>query len=156
MSRRHAAEKREVLPDPKFNDLIVAKFVNCLMEDGKKGVAEAIVYDAFEIIAQKLKRDPLEVFKEALEKARPAVEVKSRRVGGATYQVPVEVRPAASLRKAMRWIKTYAGSRGDKSMSQRVANEVMDIILGRGNTVKKKDDTHKMAEANKAFAHFRW
>ena len=156
MSRRHAAKKREVLPDPKFNDLIVAKFVNCLMEDGKKGVAEAIVYDAFEIIGQKTKRDPLEVFKEALDKAKPAVEVKSRRVGGATYQVPVEVRPAAALRKAMRWIKEYAGGRSDKSMAQRVANEILDIIVGRGNTVKKKEDTHKMAEANKAFAHFRW
>jgi small subunit ribosomal protein S7 len=156
MSRRHAAKKREVLPDPKFNDLIVAKFVNCLMEDGKKGVAETIVYDAFDIIVQKTKRDALEVFKEALDKAKPMVEVKSRRVGGATYQVPVEVRPAAALRKAMRWIKEYASGRGDKTMAQRVANEILDIIQGRGNTIKKKEDTHKMAEANKAFAHFRW
>jgi small subunit ribosomal protein S7 len=156
MSRRHAAKKREVLPDPKFHDIIVAKFVNCLMEDGKKGVAETIVYDAFDIIAQKTKQDPLTVFKDALDKAKPMVEVKSRRVGGATYQVPVEVRPAAALRKAMRWIKEYAGARSDKTMAQRVANEIMDIIQNRGNTIKKKEDTHKMAEANKAFAHFRW
>jgi small subunit ribosomal protein S7 len=156
MSRRHSAQKREVLPDPKFNNVIVAKFVNCLMEDGKKGVAEAIVYGAFEIIAQKTRRDALEVFLEALDKAKPAVEVKSRRVGGATYQVPVEIRPAAAMRKAMRWMKEYARARGDKSMAQRVANELLDILQNRGGTIKKKEDTHKMAEANKAFAHFRW
>src|SRR5262245_58187278 len=153
MSRRHAAKKREVLPDPKFNNLVIAKFMNAIMEDGKKGVAENIVYGAFDIIASKTKQDPVTFFLEVLDKVKPSVEVKSRRVGGATYQVPVEVRPARAVRVAMRWIKEAASNRNDKTMDAKLASELMDAHNERGAAIKKREDTHKMAEANKAFAH---
>ena len=156
MSRRHSAKKREVLPDPKFNNLVIAKFMNAIMEDGKKGVAEKIVYGAFEIIAAKSKQDPVAFFMEVLEKVKPSVEVKSRRVGGATYQVPVEVRPARAVRVAMRWLIDAAANRNDKTMDAKLASEMLDAHNERGAAVKKREDTHKMAEANKAFAHFRW
>lgn len=156
MSRRHSAKKREILPDPKFNNIKVAKLINTIMEDGKKSVAETIVYDAFEIIVSKTKMDPLAFYMEVLDKVKPAVEVKSRRVGGATYQVPVEVRPAAGERKANGWIIDAAKKRNDKSMAQRLANEMLDAHNERGGAVKKREETHKMAEANRAFAHFRW
>lgn len=156
MSRRHSAKKREVLPDPKFNNVKVAKLINTIMEDGKKSVAEKIVYDAFEIIVAKTKRDPIEFYMEVLDKVKPAVEVKSRRVGGATYQVPVEVRPAAGERKANGWLITAAKNRNDKTMSSKLAAEMLDAANERGAAVKKREETHKMAEANRAFAHFRW
>jgi small subunit ribosomal protein S7 len=156
MSRRHSAKKREVLPDPRFNNIIVAKFVNCLMESGKKSVAERIVYGAFDIIQAKTKADPVAFFMEVLDKVKPSVMVKSRRVGGATYQVPEEVRPTDAVRKAMRWIKEAAQNRNDKTMESKLASEMMDAHNERGSAVKKREDTHKMAEANKAFAHFRW
>lgn len=156
MSRRHSAKKREILPDPKFNNIKVAKLINTIMEDGKKSVAETIVYDAFEIIVSKTKMDPLAFYMEVLDKVKPAVEVKSRRVGGATYQVPVEVRPAAGERKANGWLIDAAKKRNDKSMAQRLANEMLDAHNERGGAVKKREETHKMAEANRAFAHFRW
>jgi small subunit ribosomal protein S7 len=156
MSRRHAAKKREVLPDPKFNNLVIAKFMNAIMEDGKKGVAEKIVYGAFEIIAQKAKVDPVVFFMEVLDKVKPSVEVISRRVGGATYQVPVEVRPARAVRVAMRWIKEAAANRNDKTMDAKLSSELLDAHNERGAAVKIREDTHKMAEANKAFANFRW
>lgn len=156
MSRRHAAKKREILPDPKFNNLKVAKLINTIMQDGKKSVAEAIVYDAFEIIASKTKADPLAFYMEVLEKVKPSVEVKSRRVGGATYQVPVEVRPAPAERKANGWLVLYATKRNEKTMSAKLAAEMMDAHNERGGSVKKREETHKMAEANRAFAHFRW
>ncbi len=156
MSRRHSAKKREILPDPKFNNVKLAKLINTIMEDGKKSVAERIVYDAFEIIVSKTKTDPLAFYLEVLDKVKPSVEVKSRRVGGATYQVPVEVRPAAGERKANGWLIDAAKKRSDKSMAQRLANEMMDAHNERGGAVKKREETHKMAEANRAFAHFRW
>jgi len=156
MSRRHSAKKREVLPDPKFNNLVVAKFMNCIMESGKKSVAENIVYGAFDIIASKTKTDPVAFFLEVLEKVKPSVEVKSRRVGGATYQVPIEVRPSRATAMAMRWLKEAAANRNDKTMDAKLASELMDAHNERGAAVKKREDTHKMAEANKAFAHFRW
>ncbi len=156
MSRRHSAKKREVLPDPKFNNVVVAKFMNCIMESGKKSVAENIVYGAFDIIQSKVKTDPLAFFMEVLDKVKPSVEVKSRRVGGATYQVPVEVRPARAQAVAMRWLKEAANKRNDKTMDAKLASELMDAHNERGAAVKKREDTHKMAEANKAFAHFRW
>ncbi|MDD9900535.1 MAG: 30S ribosomal protein S7 [Alphaproteobacteria bacterium] len=156
MSRRHAAQKREILPDPKFKDVDVAKFVNIVMKDGKRYAAERAVYGALDIVAQKMKVDAVEFFHEVLTKIMPSVEVKSRRVGGATYQVPVEVRPARGKALAMRWLKTYSGARSEKTMSERLANEMMDAYQERGASVKKREDMHKMAEANKAFAHFRW
>jgi small subunit ribosomal protein S7 len=156
MSRRHSAKKREVLPDPKFNNLVVAKFVNAIMESGKKSVAENIVYGAFEIVQSKSKMDPIAFFMEVLDKVKPSVEVKSRRVGGATYQVPVEVRPNRAVAVAMRWIKEAAANRNDKTMESKLASELLDAHNERGAAVKKREDTHKMAEANKAFAHFRW
>lgn len=156
MSRRHSAKKREILPDPKFNNVIVGKFVNCIMESGKKSVAERIVYGAFEIIAAKTKQDPVVFFLEALDKIKPAVEVKSRRVGGATYQVPMEVRPVRAQAVAMRWLKDASSKRNDKEMKSKLASELLDAHNERGAAVKKREDTHKMAEANKAFAHFRW
>jgi len=156
MSRRHAAKKRENLPDPKFNNIVIAKFVNSIMESGKKSVAENIVYGALEIVASKTKADPVTFFLEALDKVKPSVEVKSRRVGGATYQVPVEVRPIRAQAVAMRWIKEAAANRNDKTMESKLASELMDAHNERGSAVKKREDTHKMAEANKAFAHFRW
>ena len=156
MSRRHSAKKREILPDPKFNNLVLAKFMNCIMISGKKSVAEGIVYGALEIIASKSKMDPITFFMESLDKVKPSVEVKSRRVGGATYQVPVEVRPTRAIAVAMRWIKEAAANRNDKTMESKLASEIMDANNDRGAAVKKREDTHKMAEANKAFAHFRW
>ncbi len=156
MSRRHSAEKREVIPDAKFHDLIVAKFMNSIMYDGKKSVAENIVYGAFDIIEGKLKSDPLVVFKTALDNVAPAIEVRSRRVGGATYQVPVEVRLERRAALAIRWLITAARGRNDKTMVERLSAELMDAANNRGNAVKKREDTHKMAEANRAFSHYRW
>ncbi|MDA9122236.1 30S ribosomal protein S7 [Paracoccaceae bacterium] len=156
MSRRHAAEKREILPDPKFGDRVLSKFMNNLMIDGKKSIAEGIVYGAFERVEGKLKRAPVEVFHEALENIKPSVEVKSRRVGGATYQVPVEVRPERREALAIRWMIGAARKRNENTMVERLAGELMDAINSRGTAVKKREDTHKMAEANKAFSHYRW
>jgi small subunit ribosomal protein S7 len=156
MSRRHSAEKREVIPDAKFGDVILTKFMNSIMYDGKKSIAEAIVYDAFDIIEQKLRSEPLPVFKQALENVAPAIEVRSRRVGGATYQVPVEVRQERRQALAIRWIITAARARNDKTMVDRLSAELMDAANNRGNAVKKREDTHRMAEANRAFSHYRW
>lgn len=156
MSRRHAAPKRQILPDPKLNNLVVAKFMNYIMEDGKKSVSERIVYGAFDIIQAKTKADPLVFFLEVLEKVKPSVEVKSRRVGGATYQVPIEVKSNRGYAMAMKWIKDAAQKRNDKTMDAKLASELMDAHNERGAAIKKREDTHKMAEANKAFAHFRW
>jgi len=156
MPRKREVAKRHVDPDPKFQDALVTKFINVLMNHGKKAVAEGIVYDAFDIIQQKTGEDPVRVFKRAVDNIRPQLEVKSRRVGGSNYQVPVEVRPERKTALALRWIISFARSRGERSMTERLANELMDASANRGNAVKKKDDTHRMAEANKAFAHYRW
>lgn len=156
MSRRHKAEKRQVLPDAKFGDKVVTKFMNNIMEHGKKAVAEKIVYDAFEIISTKSKQDALKVFSEALENVKPLVEVRSRRVGGATYQVPVEVRSDRRQALAIRWIVGAAKKRSETTMTERVANELLDAFSNRGSAVKKREDTHKMAEANKAFSHYKF
>ena len=156
MSRRHRAEKREVIPDAKYGDLILAKFMNSIMYDGKKSAAEQIVYGAFDSIERKAKTDPLPVFKAALENVAPAIEVRSRRVGGATYQVPVEVRPDRRQALAIRWIITAARGRNDKTMVERLSAELLDASNNRGNAVKKREDTHRMAEANRAFSHYRW
>ena len=156
MSRRHSAEKREVIPDAKYGDVILAKFMNSIMYDGKKSAAEAIVYGAFDIIEQKLKNEPLPIFKQALENVAPAIEVRSRRVGGATYQVPVEVRTERRQVLAIRWIITAARGRNDKTMVDRLSAELIDASNNRGNAVKKREDTHRMAEANRAFSHYRW
>ena len=156
MPRRRGPEKRKVIPDPKFQDIIVAKFMNHIMKDGKKSVAEKIVYGAFNIVDKDKKSDPVEVFKKALDEVGPVVEVKSRRVGGATYQVPVEVRPSRRQALAMRWLVDAARKRNEKSMDQRLAGELSDAAVGKGAAVKKKEDVHKMAEANKAFSHFRF
>jgi small subunit ribosomal protein S7 len=156
MSRRHSAEKREVIPDAKFGDLVLAKFMNSIMYDGKKSVAEAIVYGAFDVMQAKAKADPLPLFKQALENVAPAIEVRSRRVGGATYQVPVEVRMERRQALAIRWIIAAARGRNDKTMVDRLSAELMDAANNRGNAVKKREDTHRMAEANRAFSHYRW
>ena len=156
MSRRRRAEKREILPDPKFRDLVLSKFMNNLMLDGKKSVSEKIVYGAFDEIENKMKRPPLEVFHEALDNIKPSVEVRSRRVGGATYQVPVEVRPQRREALAIRWLIRASRDRNEKTMKDRLASELIDAVNTRGSAVKKKEDTHKMAEANKAFSHYRW
>ncbi len=156
MSRRHRAEKREILPDAKFGDRVVTKFMNNLMYDGKKSVAESIVYGAFDRIEGKMRREPVEVFHEALDNIKPAVEVRSRRVGGATYQVPVEVRPERREALAIRWLITASRARNENTMEERLAAELMDAVNNRGSAVKKREDTHKMAEANKAFSHYRW
>ena len=156
MTRRREVPKRRIIPDPKYKDKLVSKFTNTLMFDGKKAVAEGILYGAFDVISERFKEDAVEVFRKALDNVKPKLEVKSRRVGGATYQVPVEVRPERRVALAMRWIVTYARDRGEKTMRERLAAEFVDAAQGRGNAVKKKDDTHKMAEANKAFAHYRW
>ncbi|WP_299025209.1 30S ribosomal protein S7 [uncultured Sulfitobacter sp.] len=156
MSRRHAAEKREVLPDAKYGDLVLTKFMNNLMIDGKKAVAERIVYNAFDRVEAKIKRAPVEVFHEALENIQPSVEVRSRRVGGATYQVPVEVRPERRVALAIRWLIKAARARNENTMEERLAGELMDAVQSRGTAVKKREDTHKMADANKAFSHYRW
>ena len=156
MSRRHAAEKREVLPDAKFGDTVLTKFMNNLMIDGKKSVAESIVYNAFDRVEAKLKKSPLEVFHEGLDNIKPSVEVRSRRVGGATYQVPVEVRPERREALAIRWLIKAARARNENTMEERLAGELVDAVNGRGTAVKKREDTHKMADANKAFSHYRW
>lgn len=156
MPRRREVPKREITPDPKFNSETIAKFVNVLMEDGKKAAAEKIVYGALDTITTRAKKDALEVFNQALDNVRPMVEVKSRRVGGATYQVPVEVRSNRQMALAMRWITEAARTRSGKSMGTRLADELMDAAEKRGNAVKKREDVHRMAEANKAFSHYRW
>ena len=156
MSRRHAAEKREVLPDAKFGDKVLTKFMNNLMVDGKKSVAERIVYNALDRVESKLKRSPIEVFEEALDNIKPPVEVRSRRVGGATYQVPVEVRPERREALAIRWLIIAARNRNENTMEERLAGELIDAVQSRGTAVKKREDTHKMADANKAFSHYRW
>lgn len=162
MPRRRVVTKRKTIPDPLYISEIVAKFINHLMQDGKKSIAEKSLYGAFELIRQRGGKDPVEIFKRAVENVRPAVEVKSRRVGGATYQIPVEVRPSRSLALAMRWIVDFSRKRSEKGMMQRLAAEIMDAAdeesggRGKGGAVKKREDTHRMAEANKAFSHFRW
>ena len=156
MSRRHSAEKREIIPDPKFQDIVVTKFMNSIMRAGKKPVAEQIVYGAFDIVESKLKTEPLPIFKQALDNVAPAVEVRSRRVGGATYQVPVEVRTERRQALAIRWLISAARSRNDKTMVERLSAELIDASNNRGSAVKKREDTHKMAEANRAFSHYRW
>lgn len=155
MSRRSTPPKREILPDPVYNSVVVSKFVNVLMERGKKSVAERILYSALEIVAKKTGEDPLEAFEKALNNIKPSVEVKSRRVGGATYQVPVEVPQNRRQSLAMRWLKTYSAARGERTMRDKLAGEIIDALNFRGAAIKKKDDVHKMAEANKAFAHYR-
>ncbi len=156
MSRRHRAEKREVLPDAKYGDRVLTKFMNNLMVDGKKSVAERIVYNAFDRVEGRLKKAPVEIFHEALENVKPSVEVRSRRVGGATYQVPVEVRPERREALAIRWLIAAAKGRNENTMEERLAGELADAANGRGTAVKKREDTHKMADANKAFSHYRW
>ncbi len=156
MPRRRVVVKRKILPDPKFQDRVVAKFVNNLMKEGKKSVGEKIIYGAFSQVETRLKDDPLKIFKKALDNVKPMVEVKSRRVGGATYQVPVEVRQDRRVALAMRWLIEYSKGRGEKTMIEKLAGEIIDAANNRGNAVKKREDTHKMAEANKAFAHYRW
>ncbi len=156
MSRRHAAEKRQVLPDAKYGDRILTKFMNNLMLDGKKSVAERIVYGALDRVEDKLKRAPVEVFHEALENIKPSLEVRSRRVGGATYQIPVEVRPERREALAIRWLITASRNRNENTMEERLAAELLDASSSRGSAVKKREDTHKMADANKAFSHYRW
>jgi small subunit ribosomal protein S7 len=156
MSRKGAAPRREILADPKFHDRLVAKFINSMMADGKKSVAERIFYDALDRVGERTKEEPLGVFRRAIDNVKPAVEVRSRRVGGATYQVPVEVRPSRRLSLAMRWIVLQARQRPEKSMEERLAAELAEAAAGRGAAVKKREDTHRMAEANKAFSHYRW
>ena len=165
MPRRRVAAKRKILPDPIYHSEVLAKFINQIMVDGKKSIAEKAVYGAFDIIKGRIKKDPLDIFKKALENVEPAVEVKSRRVGGATYQVPIEVRPSRSKTLAMRWIVDFSRKRGEKGFTARLAGEIMDAAddesaggsgRGKGGAVKKREDTHRMAEANKAFSHFRW
>ncbi len=156
MPRRRVVAKRKILPDPKYQDRLVSKFVNDLMRRGKKSIAEGITYGAFTLVEERTKEDPLKTFKKALDNVKPVLEVKSRRVGGATYQVPVEVRQDRRVALAMRWLINYSKARGEKTMREKLAAEIMDAANNRGNAVKKREDTHKMAEANKAFAHYRW
>ncbi len=156
MPRRREVPKRQIEPDPKYKDRLVGRFTNIMMRDGKKSTAEHIVYGAFEVIENKTRNDPLAMFRRALENVRPRVEVKSRRVGGATYQVPIEVRPERATSLAMRWLVSAARSRAGKSMTDKLANELIDAANERGEAVKKREDTHRMAEANKAFSHYRW
>ena len=156
MSRRHRAEKREIIPDPKFGDVVVSKFMNSVMYDGKKSEAEAIVYGALDTIEQKVRQDPVVVFHQALDNVMPQLEVRSRRVGGATYQVPVEVRIDRRQALAIRWLISAARARNERTMVERLSGELMDASNNRGNAVKKREDTHKMAEANRAFSHYRW
>ena len=156
MSRRHKAERREVNPDPKFNDLVVSKFMNSIMKEGKKSVAERIVYGALDRMQSRAKSDPIQLFHAALDNVMPAVEVRSRRVGGATYQVPVEVRTERRQALAIRWLIDAARKRGEHTMEDRLSNELLDAVNNRGSAVKKREDTHRMAEANKAFSHYRW
>jgi small subunit ribosomal protein S7 len=156
MARRRVAIRQKIIPDPKFNDKVIAKFMNSVMWQGRKSVAEAIVYGAFDIIEEKVKDDPVKIFKKALGNVKPTTEVRSRRVGGATYQVPVEVRPERRQALAIRWLVQHARDRSGKSMVEKLAAELMDAAENRGGSIKKREDVHKMAEANKAFAHFRW
>ena len=156
MPRRGSIAKRDVLPDPLYNSKLVTRLINNIMVDGKRGVAQKIVYSAFDIIREKTGKDPLEVFEQALENIMPLLEVKARRVGGATYQVPIEVRPDRRQTLGLRWLTTYSRTRSERTMRERLAGEIMDAVNGNGNAAKKREDTHKMAEANKAFAHFRW
>ncbi len=156
MSRRRVAAKREILPDPKFGDEVVAKFINMIMSSGKKSIAEQIVYGAFSEVSRKRTEEPVDVFKQALDNVRPRVEVKSRRVGGATYQVPVEVRPSRRTALAMRWLVDAARKRSERTMGLRLAGELLDAFESKGTAVKKREDTHRMAEANRAFSHYRW
>jgi small subunit ribosomal protein S7 len=156
MPRRREVPKRQILPDPKYKDKLVAKFINTIMLHGKKSTAENIIYGAFDIIRDRHKQEPLEVFRKALDNVKPKLEVKSRRVGGATYQVPIEVRPERRIALAMRWLVSYARGRGEKTMRERLAAEFIDASSNRGAAVKKREDTHKMADANRAFAHYRW
>ena len=156
MPRRGQISKRDILPDPVYNSKLVTKLVNNIMYDGKKGIAQRIVYDAFEAVAQKTGNDALETFQKALDNIMPTLEVKARRVGGATYQVPMEVRPERRQTLGLRWLTRYSRERNEKTMKERLANEIVDAINGTGGSVKKREDTHKMAEANKAFAHYRW
>ena len=156
MSRRHRADKRDILPDPKFGNVVVTKFMNSVMHAGKKSVAENIVYGAFDIIEGKTRQNPIAVFEQALDNVMPSIEVRSRRVGGATYQVPVEVRPERSQALAIRWLITASRGRSERTMMERLSNELMDAAQQRGTAIKKREDTHRMAEANKAFSHYRW
>jgi small subunit ribosomal protein S7 len=156
MSRRHRADKREILPDPKFANVVVTKFMNSIMYEGKKSVAETIVYGALEIIEGKTKQNPIQVFQQALDNVMPSIEVRSRRVGGATYQVPVEVRTDRRQALGIRWLITAARERNEKTMTERLSAELLDASNSRGNAVKKREDTHRMAEANRAFSHYRW
>ena len=156
MPRKREVPKRHINPDPKYHDTLVAKFINVLMKDGKRSVSERIVYGAMEVIGEKTGDDPVKVFKRAVDNVKPQLEVKSRRVGGSNYQVPIEVRPERRTALALRWIVSYARARGEKAMVDRLANELLDASSNRGTAVKKKEDTHRMAEANKAFAHYRW
>ncbi|SHH06085.1 small subunit ribosomal protein S7 [Kaistia soli DSM 19436] len=156
MSRRHSAEKREIIPDPKFGDIVVTKFMNAVMYDGKKSVAENIVYGALDVIQARTKQEPVVVFRQALDNVAPHIEVRSRRVGGATYQVPVEVRTDRRQALAIRWLLTAARARNEKTMVERLSGELLDASNNRGNAVKKREDTHRMAEANRAFSHYRW
>ena len=156
MPRRGNVPKREILPDPIYNSVLVTKLTNSIMLDGKKGVAQKVVYGAFDIIKEKTDKDPMEVYTQALENIMPSLEVKARRVGGATYQVPIEVRPERRQTLGLRWLTAYARSRGEKTMKERLAGEIMDAANNTGSAVKKREDTHKMAEAYKAFAHYRW
>ena len=154
--RKRRAPKRYIKPDPKYNDLVLAKFINAIMYDGEKSVARKVIYDSFDLIEERTKKPAMDVFSKAVNNVQPYVEVRSRRVGGATYQVPMEVRPERRLALAFRWLKTYARARNDKSMAAKLAAELIAASNGEGSSIKKKDDTHKMAEANKAFAHFKW
>lgn len=156
MSRKRKADVREVLPDPKFQDIVITKFMNTLMIGGKKSIAEKIFYGALDLVQEKTGEEPLKVFKKALSNIKPAVEVKSRRIGGATYQIPVEVRPARRQSLALRWLRDYASTRSGKTMVQKLADEIIDASQNRGGSVKKREDVYKMAEANKAFAHLKW
>ena len=156
MPRRGFVPKRDVLPDPLYNSKLVTKLINNIMLDGKKGVAQKIVYDAFEIVKQKTNKNPAEVFEQAMENIMPALEIKARRVGGATYQVPMDVRPERRQTLGLRWLTSYSRNRGERTMKERLAGEIVDAINGTGGAVKRREDTHRMAEANKAFAHYRW
>ena len=156
MPRKGHVAKRDVLPDPIYNSKLVSRLINNIMQDGKKGTAQTILYNAFDIIAEKTGREPMEVFEEAIENIMAVLEVKARRIGGANYQVPVEVRPERRITLGLRWLVQYSRSRGEKTMEQRLANEIIDAANNTGASVKKREDTHKMAEANKAFAHYRW
>ena len=156
MPRRGNVPKREILPDPMYNSILVTRLVNSIMLDGKKGVAQKIVYGAFDIVKEQTSKEPLEVFTTAMDNIMPSLEVKARRVGGATYQVPMDVRPARRQTLGLRWLTNYARSRSERTMAERLANEIMDAANNTGSAVKKREDTHKMAESNKAFAHFRW